>query len=262
LQTESETIVLKIMGRFSTTVPYYERCRQPYPEEFFHGVAGLLRLDGTQALVDVGCGPAMLASGFAPHVRSVDGVDPEPAMIAAAREAAGRARLRLALHECRIEDLPHSVGPFEVALIGRALHWMEPRATSAALDRILTPGGAIAVCGSSSVEDQNPWLGPYNALRQSLRADKDEASYRVDPAAYFSGSAFSVREQFSVRKELTVSADVLAGRLLSMSITSPAVLGARASRVAGEVREALAPYLRPDGTLGEVIEAKATILRR
>lgn len=250
------------MGRFSTAAPYYERYRQPYPREFFEGVAGLLRLDGTQALVDVGCGPAMLALGFSPHVRSVAGIDPEPAMIAAARDAAGRAQTGLTLYEGRVEDLPPGVGPFEVAVIGRALHWMEPHGTWAALERMLAPGGSIAVCGSVTAKDRNPWLPAYESLRDSLKTEKDPANNRNDPAAYFEGSVFAVRGHFSVRKELIISAEVLTGRLLSMSVTSPAVLGARAAGVAGEVRRAVAPFVRPDGTLPETIEAKATVLTR
>src|ERR1700722_16528076 len=102
------------MGRFATTVPYYQRFRQPYPLEFFQGVADLLRLDGTQALVDLGCGPAMLALGFAPRVKSVFGVDPEPAMIAAARVAAAGAGGGLALYESRGGGLPADFGSFAV----------------------------------------------------------------------------------------------------------------------------------------------------
>jgi hypothetical protein len=63
-------------------------------------------------------------------------------------------------------------------------------------------------------------------------------------------------------EETAISADDLAGRLLSMSNTSRAVIGARADGVAGEVLSAVAPFIRPDGMLPEVVEAKATILAR
>jgi SAM-dependent methyltransferase len=250
------------MGRFATTVPYYQRFRQPYPLEFFEGVVGLLRLDGSQALIDLGCGPAMLALGFAPRVKSVTGVDPESAMIADARVAAAQAGAALTLYECRVEDLPEEVGPFAVATIGRALHWMEPKATVAALDRMLTSDGTIAICGAFSAEGQNPWLAAYNSLRDGLKAANDEVNYRMDLATFFAGSPFAVRENFAIRKEMTISVDVLAGRLLSMSNTSPAVLGGRADRIAAELHETLAPFARADGTFVEVIEARATILAR
>jgi len=250
------------MGRFATTVPYYARFRQAYPLEFFQRVARLLQLDGTQALVDLGCGPAMLALGFARHVKSVAGVDPEPAMIAAARVAAQQAGVALTLHVSRVEDLPAGVGPFATAVIGRALHWMEPRATGAALDRLLESNGAIAICSASSAEGQNPWLPSYYSFRDRHKAVNEEVNYRIDPSEFFSGSPFAVRESVVVHEVIDISVDVLVGRLFSMSNTSPAVLGARAGRIAGELREALGPFVGPDGALAEVVEAKATILAR
>ena len=168
----------------------------------------------------------------------------------------------MALHECRVEDLPAGVGPFDVALIGRALHWMEPRATVAVLERILTPGGVIVVCRALSAEGLNPWLPAYDALKKSLRAPDDAVDYHTDPAAFFSGSRFAPRESLLVTEETAVSADDLTGRLLSMSNTSRAVIGARADGLAGEVRGAVAPFIRPDGMLSEVVEAKATLLAR
>jgi SAM-dependent methyltransferase len=81
------------MGRFASTVEFYARYREPYPPEFFQKVAEQIGLRGDETLLDVGCGPGMLAIGFAPFVGSCTGLDPEPLMIAAARSAARRAVL-------------------------------------------------------------------------------------------------------------------------------------------------------------------------
>src|SRR5438067_54675 len=66
------------MGRFASTVDYYERCRPGYSRLFFKTVAQSLGLDGRQRLIDLGTGPGLLAIGFAPFVAEVVGVDPEP----------------------------------------------------------------------------------------------------------------------------------------------------------------------------------------
>jgi SAM-dependent methyltransferase len=204
----------------------------------------------------------MLALGFAPRVKRVAGADPEPAMLAAARAAAAQAGTSLTLHECRIEDLAPEAGPFAVATIGRALHWLEPQATLAALERLLSPAGRIVVCGAFSAPGQNPWLAAYDSLREGLKAAGDEVNYRLDPATFFAGSRFATWANFEVRTEQVVSVEILAGRLLSMSNTSPAVLGHRVGRIADEVREALAPFLGPDGAIREVIETRATVFAR
>ena len=85
------------MGRFATTVALYEELRPPYPPAFFGRVAQQLGLASEHALIDLGTGPGLLALGFAPYVGRIVGVDPEPAMIVAARTAAARASQTLSL---------------------------------------------------------------------------------------------------------------------------------------------------------------------
>ncbi|HEV2162200.1 MAG TPA: class I SAM-dependent methyltransferase [Stellaceae bacterium] len=113
------------MGRFETTAQTYAAHREPYPPEFFSAVAGALKLDGREALIDLGTGPGLLALGFAPYVGRIVGVDPEPAMIAEARRAAAAARVEFRLLEGRAEDVPANLGPFDLVTIGRALHWLD-----------------------------------------------------------------------------------------------------------------------------------------
>jgi 2-polyprenyl-3-methyl-5-hydroxy-6-metoxy-1,4-benzoquinol methylase len=67
------------MGRFASTVAYYENARPPYGAAFFEAVAQQLGFDRSQRVLDVGAGPGILAIGFAPYCREVVGVDPEPA---------------------------------------------------------------------------------------------------------------------------------------------------------------------------------------
>src|SRR3977135_386276 len=151
------------MGRFATTVALYEELRPPCPPAFFRSVARQLGLKKEHALIDLGTGPGLLALGFAPYVGRIVGVDPEPAMIAAARQAAARASHALTLIEGKAEDLAPDVGSFDVVTIGRALHWMDRDVTLARLERLVAPNGLILVCGSFSATDgRNPWLHAHN----------------------------------------------------------------------------------------------------
>ena len=113
------------MGRFATTAELYEQYRPPYSAEFFRAVAEKLKLSRQQTLIDLGTGPGPLALGLAPYAGRVVGVDPEPAMLAAARVSARRAGAEVTFLESRAEDLPEDVGSFDVVTIGRALHWMD-----------------------------------------------------------------------------------------------------------------------------------------
>ena len=100
----------KGLRRFASTVAFHERAREPYGESFFAEVARTLGFGGGERLLDLGTGPGLLALGFAPFVGEVIGVDPEPAMLEAARQAAQRARVALRLVEARAESLPAGIG--------------------------------------------------------------------------------------------------------------------------------------------------------
>jgi predicted RNA methylase len=86
-------------------------------------------------LLDAGCGPGLLAIGFAPYVGSCVGVDPEPGMIRAARAAANEAGVLVRLIEGRLEDLPEDLGTFHLNLeacnrnprigAGRGARWFD-----------------------------------------------------------------------------------------------------------------------------------------
>src|SRR5215471_16416828 len=131
------------MGRFASTVSLYEELRPPYPPEFFRTVAEKLRLSKQHALIDLGTGPGLLALGFAPYVGRIVGVDPEPLMISAARQAAARAGQDLTLIEGKAEDLPDNTGCFDVVTIGRALHWMDRSTVLKSLARLAAADGAV-----------------------------------------------------------------------------------------------------------------------
>ena len=250
------------MGRFATTVPYYSRYREPYPTSFFETVAQRVKLNGNERLVDIGCGPAPLAIGFAGYVASCTGVDPEPAMLGAARESAAESGVALNLIEARIEQLPEMFASFDIATVGRALHWMEPDTTLRVLERVLTEDGWILICGSSPPPGPgNPWLEPYNQVRNRWVDHRGEERYSADSEQRFAGSPFRFVERVVVTTQQMVTIEELIRRSLSRSTTSPHVLGDRIAEFEHELAEALQPFIA-DGLVREEIHASARIFRR
>jgi SAM-dependent methyltransferase len=258
---------IAIMGRFATTASLYEHLRPPYPPEFFRAVAETLKLSKRHALIDLGTGPGLLALGFAPFVGRIVGVDPEPAMLATAREAAARARLDFTLIEGKAEDLPDDIGRFDIITIGRALHWMERVATLRLLERLLAPDGALLICASSSAADgRNAWLDTYNEARKTW-ADASLAptmgrGARVhrELAAFLDGSALHVASEIKVETRHAIAVTDLARRVLTYSSSSPAVLGNKVDAMLGDVETRLAP-LSHDGVLTEVVVSTAQVVR-
>ncbi|HEY9377377.1 MAG TPA: class I SAM-dependent methyltransferase, partial [Jiangellaceae bacterium] len=70
---------------YATAAAHYLRGRSPYSAQLAEVMRAELGLDGTGTLIDVGCGPGVLAVQLAPLFETVIGLDPEPAMLAEAR---------------------------------------------------------------------------------------------------------------------------------------------------------------------------------
>jgi SAM-dependent methyltransferase len=250
------------MGRFESTVPFYARFREPYPRDFFSIVAGRLALSRDMRLLDAGCGPGLLAIGFAPYVGSCTGVDPEPAMLRAAEAAAKAAGVRLELIEGRLEDVPESVGAFHLVTIGRALHWMDREASLRVLERAVAKEGSIITCGTRTAKTEaNPWLAPYDEVRKAWAEDQGTRRYEIDENAWFAASAFCVADEIVLPHSHRVTISDLIGRALSKSNTSPQVLGVRREPFERALARVLEPYA-VDGFLDEELVAVATVMRR
>lgn len=249
------------MGRFDSTVPFYAKYREPYLASFFREVARREGLDGTQRLIDIGCGPGSLVIGFAPYVKSCAGVDVETEMLAAARVEAARAGVHLELIQARIEDLPTDIGVFQAVTIGRALHWFDREEAIAVLERIVDANGWIAICGTRAFSAASQgWTGKFHEIRRAWSSDPDETRYHINYEDWFRGSRFKKVEDIEVTESHRVTIPDLIGRALSLSTTSPEVLGDRRPAFEAAMQEALAP-LSTDGVFDETVTAVATVLR-
>jgi SAM-dependent methyltransferase len=246
------------MGRFASTIAYYESARPPYGSAFFEAVARELGLNRSQRLLDVGAGPGILAIGFAPHCREVVGVDPEPGMVEAARAAAERAGVAVRFIDGRFEDVAPKLGAFDVVTIGRAIHWLDPEPAREALHRVLAPGGRVLVCGATSAKDgRNPWLEAFNAVRARWKGDRPERDHHT----FFADVSFVRTRTIRVEGTYAVPVERLVERVLSMSTSSSERLGDEVPAMKGAMRDALTPFAT-DGTIEDIVEARAEVFER
>src|SRR5829696_7993895 len=116
---------------FLGTAPYYVPGRLPYAPGLPDALRAALALDGRGRLLDVGCGPGVLALSLAPHFATVVGVDPDAGV-----DNAHWVQLRA-------EDLPSRLGRFRAATFGQSFHWMERDRVAATIRTMLEPGGAF-----------------------------------------------------------------------------------------------------------------------
>jgi ubiquinone/menaquinone biosynthesis C-methylase UbiE len=112
----------------------------------------------TSAILDVGCGPGILAAALAPHAREVMAFDLTPEMLAKARKRCGGAGLlnvRVALG--RAEELPFPDGCFDAVVSRVTLHHVpDPQRALGEMARVTRPHGRIVladVVASEVAED-------------------------------------------------------------------------------------------------------------
>src|SRR5262245_9200796 len=170
--------------RFQSAAAHYCAGRAPYPPALITRTAELLRLTPHDRVMDLGCGPAQLAVAFAPYVGSVLALDPEPQMLALAREAT-RDIANVEVRQGRSDDLGPDLGTFGVAVIGRAFHWMDRPETLRRFETLLQDDGAVVLFGDERPRiAENQWVRDLEAIlaRYSDR-DPERQQRRSDASA-------------------------------------------------------------------------------
>jgi SAM-dependent methyltransferase len=130
---------------------FYHRYRRGYPPAVISTLVEAFRLTSDDVVIDLGCGTGQLALPIAGRVRAVTGVDPEPDMLARARQAAAEQRIANACWMIGADtDIP-AIGALlgsqraGAVTIGQALHWMRHDDLFQALIPLIRHGGGVAV---------------------------------------------------------------------------------------------------------------------
>src|SRR6476620_8923697 len=107
---------------FQGTAAYYALGRPPYSRELADTLAAELGLDGAGRLLDVGCGPGVLAIELARRFEQAIGLDPDAEMLAeAARRAAAAGIANVRWVRARAEQIPAlNLGTFKLVTFGQS----------------------------------------------------------------------------------------------------------------------------------------------
>jgi len=253
-------------GRFTSTVAFYEKYRLGYPQRLIARLVALMNLAPGDAVLDLGCGPGSLAIPFARAGMAVTAMDPEPSMLDAARAAA--SGLAINFVQAGSSELRQDMGPYRLATIGRAFHWMDRSATLAMLDHIVTQDGGVALLHDAHPPvAENDWFKVV--ARVSDRYGRAQAAHIKERGAgghrryepFLFASAFTRLDGLSVTIRQPITLEEIIGRAFSTSVCSQAALGARAASFEAELRAALREH-SPDESFIEVAELVALLARR
>jgi SAM-dependent methyltransferase len=123
---------------FSSHAAEYARSRPTYPPELFDFVAFLAR---DHALAwDVGTGNGQAAAGLAAHFDRVIATDPSEEQLRSAFE-----HPKVEYRRAKAEDSGLGQQSVDAVTVAQAVHWFDLERFYAEVQRVLKPGGAVAI---------------------------------------------------------------------------------------------------------------------
>jgi SAM-dependent methyltransferase len=225
--------------------------------------AGRFGLDGRRRLLDVGCGPGIVALELASQFEEIVGLDADPDMIAEAEREARRRRVGNARWvTLRAEVLPAALGRFRVATLAQSFHWMDRERVAWTIRTMLEPIGALVHvnaftrrgidASTPTLYPQPPWEEVTELVRRYLGSETRAGQGRRD--ALFSdeddifGSSFVGPEIEKVPdgRILTRTADQVVAAVYSVSSSAPHLFGDRLDAFESDLRQVLMEA-SPDG---------------
>lgn len=254
---------------YEGSAAYYAAGRLPYPPEVAEALQRELALDGTQRLLDIGCGPGSLTLLLAPCVRTAVAIDADADMIAVARiEAARRRVTSVEWRHMRAEELPADLGRFGLVTFAQSFHWLDRSRVAAAVRGMLEADGtcvhvqATTHRGDASVDRLSHPRPPHRRItelvasylgstrragRGSLPAGTPSAEDEVFRAAGFHGPQ---RVEIGTAREVTRTADEVVAAVFSLSSAAPHLFGSRLRDFERDLR-ALLGETASDGVYAE-----------
>jgi SAM-dependent methyltransferase len=207
------------------TASFYARYRREYPAELIARLLEFTR-EGRGRVLDLGCGTGQLLLQLAGFFEQAVGIDPEPDMLREAKRAARERAVEniqwMTGSSGELPTLEHALGRFDLVTIGTAFHFMEPRTTLSALQRIAAGGGvAVAYNGSPMWLHPDPWA---RALRSVLETrlghlpDTDFTAEALQAAEDTMRDLGYTQIERSERSRVeTIDVDFVIGHILSAS---------------------------------------------
>ena len=122
-------------------------------------------VSGEDQVLDVACGPGLVACAFAPHARQVTGIDITPAMIEQARRLQSEKQLKnLTWQVGDVLPLPFPEASFSIVLTRYSLHhFLNPEAVLAEMVRVCRTGGRVMVADVVLPPEK---AGAYNRMER------------------------------------------------------------------------------------------------
>ena len=192
--------------RFRSAAQHYLSGRPAYAHRLIRRVARLTGLTPDDRVLDLGCGPGMLAGAFAPLVGEVIAMDPEPEMLRIAEAEFGAAG-SISFVRGSSFDLSPALGRFRLVTMGRSFQWMDRAETLRRLDAMIEPGGAVALFNSGHRDAAGDRMARGVSALVHRYAEGDSSHVKRRAGVWVGHEAILLGSAFSVLDEMRSSSD-------------------------------------------------------
>lgn len=158
---------------FDAWGPDYDRFRPGYPDELFDEIARRLELPPRPLVVDLGAGTGLATLAMARRGWRVTAVEPGRPMLDVLRARASDEGMVLATVRANAEETGLDPASVDLATAAQAWHWFDTERALAEIERIVRPGGGMALFWNVRDAASSPLLADYNALLEAHGIDAD-----------------------------------------------------------------------------------------
>lgn len=237
---------------------YYARGRPPYSAFLEPTLQAELGLDGRGRVLDVGCGPGILAIRLAGCFDEAVGLDPDADMLTeAARRARDAGVENTRWVQAVAEDIPDlDLATFRLVTFGQSFQWTDRERVAEAVYDILEPGGTLALithAHEGRPQPSGPGLPviPHDEIHALVRRylgprRRAGRGYRSEPPDRYEDAL--ARTRFGTPRRVFAAGNpdivrdidgVVAG-FFSMSFTTPQLFGEERDVFEADLRALLA----------------------
>lgn len=131
--------------------------RPPYPAAIAGAILRRAEGAGPLRMLEVGCGAGKATRLFAGSAHQIHAIDPSIELVALAGQRLGQ-RPNLRFEIGRFEALALPERSYDLVFAGQSFHWIEPASGLARAQRLLRPGGVLALFWNFLNYDATPML--------------------------------------------------------------------------------------------------------
>lgn len=251
------------MTLYTGTAQYYLKYRYGYEPVYYQKLFSECGIDKNSVVLDLACGPGIVALDIAPLVRKVIAADIEDEFLECGKaEAENRGLQNIEWHKLNAEDITTLGRMVDMIIISHAFHWLNREKVAELAYRMIKPGGAIVIASDNT---SPRWTTPeVMSLVKELIGEKGNfimKNYRQNTAKkhaeVLSEAGFKLNEYIVDCGERTTTPERVLGWYFSTSFANPQILGDKLETFKKEVG-ALLDKMPPEAFV-EKIEAKALI---